>query len=269
MFRFALALVLLALPAGAQERIPSHCIALADDIPGARYVHLAAYGDPLPADEVRISYIDHASFLIQTGDGLAAVTDFTGNLGGADLVPDVVTMNNAHITHFTHAPDPAIPHVLEGWAPRGERRDHKVDLGGMLVRNVHTDLRAEGGRVSKNGNSIFIFEAAGLCIGHLGHLHHEPDAGQYAAIGRLDVVMAAVDGGVTLDTASMIKVMQRFKARVVLPMHWFGRGTLERFLTRMEGEFDVVDAGLREITLSLDKLPRRPTVMVLQPGRLD
>ncbi len=269
MIRFVLAMFVFALPAAAQERIPSHCIALAGDIPGARYLHLAAYGDPLPANEVRISYIDHASFLIQTGDGLAAVTDFTGNLGGADLVPDVVTMNNAHITHFTHAPDPRIPYVLEGWGLGGEAREHRVDLGGMLVRNVPTDLRGRGGGVVENGNSIFVFEAAGLCIGHLGHLHHEPDPGQYAAIGRLDVVMAAVDGGITLDTASMIEVMQRFRARVVLPMHWFGRFTLDRFLSGMSGEFDVVEAGMREITLSLDKLPARPTVMVLEPGRLD
>lgn len=269
MIRFLLALICFALPAAAQQRIPSHCIALAGDISGARYLHLAAYSDPLPANEVRISYIDHASFLIQTGDGLAAVTDFTGNLGGADLVPDVVTMNNAHITHFTHAPDPRIAHVLEGWGQGAEARDHRVDLGGMLVRNVPTDLRGRGGGVVENGNSIFIFEAAGLCIGHLGHLHHEPDPAQYAAIGRLDVVMAAVDGGITLDTASVIRVMQRFRARVVLPMHWFGRYTLDQFLDGMAGEFDVVESGMREITLSLDKLPARPTVMVLEPGRLD
>jgi L-ascorbate metabolism protein UlaG (beta-lactamase superfamily) len=140
----------------------------------------------------------------------------------------------------------------------------------MLVRNVHTDIRGGGGQVAPNGNSIFIFEAAGLCIGHLGHLHHEPDAAQYAAIGRLDVVMAAVDGGITLDTARMLNVMQRFKARVVLPMHWFGRGTLDRFLIGMrDGGFDVVETGMGEITLSLDRLPRNPTVMVLEPGPLD
>lgn len=269
MLRLVLALVGLAFPAAAQERIPSHCIAVADAIEGARFVHLAAYADPLPADEVRISYIDHASFLIQAG-GLAAVTDFTGNIGGADLVPDVVTMNNAHITHFTLAADPEIAHVLEGWGTGAAPRAHRLDLGAMLVRNVHTDLRGRGGGVAVNGNSVFVFEAAGLCIGHLGHLHHVPDDAQYAAIGRLDVVMAAVDGGLTLDTASMIAVMQRFKARVVLPMHWFGRGTLARFLDGMQaGGFDVVETGGREIVLSLDRLPRNPTVMVLEPGPLD
>ena len=268
--RLAAALLALSVtvPAVAQERIPSHCLAFAADIDGARYVHLAGYTDPLAADEVRIAYIDHASFLIQAG-GVAAVTDFTGALGGADLLPDVVTMNNAHTTHFTHVPDPAIPHVLEGWAHSGVPAEYDLDLGMMRVRNVPTDVRGGFEGVRANGNSIFIFEAAGLCIGHLGHLHHMPDDAQFAAIGRLDVVMAAVDGGITLDTGSMIEVMQRLKARVVIPMHWFGRDALGRFLTGMAGEFDVVDTGLREITLSLHRLPARPQVVVLEPGRLD
>ncbi|MCB1336778.1 MAG: MBL fold metallo-hydrolase [Maritimibacter sp.] len=263
-----LLLAALAHPAAAQERIPSHCIAVAGGIDGATYLHRAGWRDPLGADEVRISYIDHASFLIQSG-GLSAVTDFTGNLGGADLVPDVVTMNNAHITHFTSAPDPAIPHALEGWTQGGAAQDHDLDLGMMRVRNVPTDIRGGFEGLRRNGNSIFVFEAGGLCIGHLGHLHHEPDAAQYAAIGRLDVVMAAVDGGLTLDTETMIRVLGRLKARVVIPMHWFGRDTLERFLAGMRGEFDVVDTGLREITLSLHRMPARPTVMVLEPGPLD
>ena len=76
--------------------------------------------------------------------------------------------------------------------------EHYLDLGEILVRNVTTDIR--GGfdtRRINDGNSIFVFEVAGLCIGHLGHLHHEPTDAQYAALGRLDVVMAAVDGGLT------------------------------------------------------------------------
>ena len=34
-------------------------------------------------------------------------------------------------------------------------------------------------------------------VDHLGHLHQIPDDAQYAAIGRLDVVMVPVDGGYT------------------------------------------------------------------------
>ena len=267
MIRYLAFLILLAGAPQAQERQPSHCRALAEQTPGIAHLKPAAYTDPVEADAVRLRYIAHASFLLQTAGGLSAATDFTGFLGNVDFIPDIVTMNHAHATHFTSFPDPAIPHVLPGWGPFGEGIEHELDLGEMLIRNVPTDIRSGAG-VEPRGNSIFVFEAAGLCIGHLGHLHHEPSAEQYAAIGRLDVVMAAVDGGVTLDLATMLKVMDRFRARIVIPMHWFADGSLGRFLAGMEQSFDVIDTGGSELLISLDRLPRRPTVMVLRPSYL-
>lgn len=252
--------------ARAQDRIPSHCIALAQ---GQERIVPAGFGAPLAEDTIRLRYLDHASFLIETAGGLTAVTDYTGYVGRHPLVPDVVTMNNAHSTHWTANPDPAIPHVLRGWAEGGVAADHRVDLGEMLVRNVPTDVRGgwEGG-VRVQGNSIFVFEVAGLCVGHLGHLHHIPDDAQFAAIGRLDVVMVPVDGGYTLDLPSMVQVVERFRSSVVVPMHWFSSASLERFVTRMEDEFDVVRLEQPDIELGLSKLPRRPTIMVLQPAWL-
>lgn len=265
--RLILALTLLATPALSQEaRIPSHCIALAA---GEATVQPVALGDGLDAGSVLIRYIDHASFAIVTPDGTVAVTDYTGYIGTQDIVPDVVTMNNAHSTHWTAAPDPRIPHVLPGWAAEGAA-DHRLDLGSMLVRNVPTDTRGpfgEGAR--KDGNSIFIFEAGGLCIGHLGHLHQIPSDAQYAAIGRLDVVMVPVDGGFTLRLGDMAGVVRRLRSSVVIPMHWFSQASLEAFLTEMSGEFSVVETGGAQLALSLDQLPSAPTIVVLQPAYLD
>ncbi|OZB17182.1 MAG: Zn-dependent hydrolase [Rhodobacterales bacterium 34-62-10] len=264
----ALGFALLAATAQAQDRIPSHCIAVAQSAPGLEYLHKASFRDPLPADTVRINYIDHASFMIQTTGGLNAVTDFTGFIGNVDLIPDVVTMNHAHSTHWTANPDPAIPHVLRGWGEAfGEGIEHYLDLGEMLVRNVPTDIRSFRG-VEERGNSIFIFEVAGLCIGHLGHLHQEPSPEQYAAIGRLDVVMAPVDGGLTLDLATMMRVVGRLRSSVVIPMHWFAEGTLRAFVDGMSTQFAVVDAGESSMELSLASLPRQPTIVVLRPQLL-
>lgn len=269
----ALLAALLVLPAAAQvraqERIPSHCIALAEGVPGVEYLHRASLGAPIPADRVRLQYIDHAMFLLETPGGITVVTDYSGYIGPTGHVPTVVTMNRAHSTHFTHAPDPRIPHVLRGWNPEGGPIEHDLDLGEVLIRNVQTDIRGGMGGAVADGNSIFVFEAAGLCIGHLGHLHHEPDAAQYMMLGRMDVVMAPVDGGMTLDLPAMIRVLGRLRSSVVIPMHWFGEGSLQRFLTGMEGDFDVVDAGETSIELGLDRLPSRPTVMVLRPQFLE
>lgn len=272
MIRFALAVAvavaLTATSAAAQDRRMSHCIAIADAAPGIEYLHKASFREDVPDFAARITYITHASFLIQTPGGLSAVTDYTGFVGNVDFIPDVVTMNHAHSTHWTPNPDPAIPHVLRGWGEEfGEGIEHRLDLGEMYIRNVPTDIRSYGG-VETDGNSIFVFEVEGLCIGHLGHLHHEPDEAQYAALGRLDVVMAAVDGGMTIDLPSMLRVLNRLKSSVVIPMHWFADRSLQAFIEGMRDEFDIVDEGAHSVTVSLRELPSRPTVVVLRPDYL-
>ena len=260
-----LAACLLALPAAAQDRRPSHCIALVENTPGLEVIWRAGFRDGLPENTVRLSYIDHSMYLLQTPGGLSAVTDYNGFIGPEPFTPDVVTMNHSHSSHWTPTPDPAIPHVLQGWDDLGGPAEHRLDLGEMLVRNVTTDIRSRfGSGVEEDGNSIFIFEVAGLCIGHLGHLHQEPSPEQYAAIGRLDVVMAPVDGGMTLPIPVMIRVLKELRASIVLPMHSFSGMSLNAFLAGMADEFRIDMREDRAIEVSLRSLPSEPTVVVLR-----
>ena len=254
-----LVLMLLAAPGWAEGRMPSDCIALAALPPAVVPVRL-----DLTDEQVRIRFLQHASFAIESR-GLMAVTDFTGEIG-TEVVPDVVTMNNAHDSHFTDHPDPGIPLVLRGWGPAGRAAEIDLDLGEMRIRNVTTDLRGPfGDGARKDGNSIFIFEVAGLCIGHLSHLHQIPRAEQYAAIGRLDVVMVPVDGAFTMEMSAMADVVRRLHPRVVLPMHWFSEEGLARFLVQLQDDFTIEVVGGPEIVLTRAGLPERPKVVVLSP----
>ncbi|WOI55673.1 MBL fold metallo-hydrolase [Palleronia sp. LCG004] len=268
---FAVAtLCLVATPVLSQENpSASHCIAIADAAPGIEYVQKASWRAPLPDDfTVRLRYIDHSMFLIQAPDGTNAVTDYYGYLGQTDFVPDIATMNRAHSTHWTANPDPRIENLLEGWGDGAAPNLHNMTVGEMRVRNVPTDIRMGRG-VEPFGNSIFVFEVAGLCIGHLGHLHHEPDDRQYAALGRLDVVMAAVDGRMTVDIPTMVRTLTRLRSSVVLPMHWFGQATLARFLDQISGDFAIDIRDASEYEVSLRSLPDTPTVVVLRPAFLE
>ena len=260
-----LAALCVASPLRAQT-LQSHCIAIADAAPGIEFLHRADWRDPLPDYTVRISYLDHSMFLIQAPDGTSAVTDYNGFLGSVDFVPDVATMNHAHSSHWTITPDPRIPNLLEGWGDGDSPNLHRLEVGEVLVRNVPTDIRSAYDGIEKFGNSIFVFEAGGLCIGHLGHLHHEPDEAQYAALGRLDVVMAAVDGGMTVDLSTITRILTRLESSVVIPMHWFGNATLARFLEEISKDFSVEMRDESFMEIGLRTLPDRPTVVVLPPA---
>ena len=253
-------LMLLAAPGWAGDRIPSDCIALARTLPS-----VVRIGLDLTERDLRIRFLQHASFAIESR-GLLVVTDYTDAIAGADVMPDVVTMNNAHDSHYSTRPDPRIPLVLRGWGEAGRRAEIDMDLGEMRLRNVTTDLRGpfgEGAR--KDGNSIFIFEAAGLCVGHLSHLHQKLIPEDLAAIGRLDVVMVPVDGAFTMDVAQMADVVRRLNPRIVLPMHWFSEEGLARFLVQLQGDFEIVVPETSQIVVSRDRLPQRPQVVVLMP----
>lgn len=257
----ALAVLVMALAAPAMAASGSRCIALAQGMPGVQYVSLSPVA--LAKQEVRITFIGHATFRIETASGIIIVTDFAG-FAGKDPLPDVVTMNHAHSTHYTDYPDPNIKHVLRGWGTGGGPAAHNLTIGDVLIRNVTTDIRSwMTGQLEKDGNSIFIFEVADMCIGHLGHLHHTLGPEYLGLIGQLDVVMVPVDGSYTMEQASMMEVLKLLKARLVLPMHYFNPRTLSAFLSRLDEDFDLDVNPTQTITVSAATLPAKPRVVVL------
>lgn len=222
---------------------------------------IKASTEPLSREQVRISFVGHSTYYIETPEGTSIATDYSGYLG-RHAAPTVATMNKAHSSHYTLYPDPNIVHVLPGWHPEGGAIDHDLQVGDTYVRNVTTDIRSGFGGAEPDGNSIFIFEVAGLCIGHLGHLHHALEDRHIAQIGRLDIVMVPVDGGLTLGHQALSETVKRLRASIVLPMHRRGRSIgsfLDLFGEDFGREFRTED----QLTVSLRTLPRKPTIVIL------
>jgi L-ascorbate metabolism protein UlaG (beta-lactamase superfamily) len=114
----------------------------------------------------------------------------------------------------------------------------------------------------KDGNSIFIFEVAGLCIGHLGHLHVKLDDSHFAAIGRLDIVMVPIDGTYTMSLDGISDITRRLRAAIVLPMHRFAT-PLDEFMERIGKQFEIDVRSERTLRISRETLPTTPTVIIL------
>jgi L-ascorbate metabolism protein UlaG (beta-lactamase superfamily) len=213
-------------------------------------------GDAVPPGHVRITFLGHASFMIRSHQGVVAVTDYNDGVG-APVLPTIVTMNNAHITHYTDRPDPAIKHILRGWKDGG-MAEHNVFERDVRVRNVPTNVRdwgSDGVRVA--GNSIFVFEVAGMCIAHLGHLHHTLSPLHLKELGQIDVVMAPVDGVYTVGQRRIAEVIGQLKPRLVIPMHYWHLDALDAFLAMIEDRYPSKRLDTRTVTLSRVGLPDR------------
>ena len=259
-FRVAPLLFLLAL-------VPSRQ-AVADCLPVASLPSLYTPADLRVAEApsagaVRITFLGHSSFLIETHGAVRAVTDYNGLIRPPSL-PTIVTMNNAHATHYTDVPDAGIQYVLRGWDPGGGMAQHDLAVKDLRVRNVPTNVRDFGGtRVA--GNSIFVFEVAGLCIAHLGHLHHDLTELHLTELGLIDVLMVPVDGAFTASQETMLRVIEQIRPAVILPMHWFSEQRLARFIELLPGNYAIDARQSPSVTFTRATLPRH-TVIVLPEG---
>jgi L-ascorbate metabolism protein UlaG (beta-lactamase superfamily) len=256
-------LAALAFAAPAAAQIADRCLAVSQ---APSPVQPASFSlAALKASEARLTFVGHATWLIESPGGINIATDYNDYIRPS-VVPDIATMNRAHTTHYSIFPDPAIRHVLRGWSPEGGQARHDMTLADVRVRNVATNIRDWSGGFIPHGNSVFIFELAGMCIGHLGHLHHTLSEQQVAQIGQLDVVMVAVDGAYTMDVAGVVETLKALRARLILPMHYFDTYTLRRFLDRVDSDFAVEMGQESSVVVSQATLPADPKVLVL-PGR--
>ena len=250
--------------AQSQDAPRSQCLAMANVPPRVTPVGLRRAA--AQSDEVAITYGGHSTYHIDTPGGVRIATDWSGAYRTGRL-PDVVTMNRAHSSHYTLFPDPRIAHVLHGWSNDGQPAKIREKIGDVYIRNVTTDIRRfygdrTGADMIKDGNSIFIFEVAGLCIGHLGHLHVRLDDSHFAAIGRLDIVMVPIDGSYTMSLDGISEVTRRLHASVVLPMHRFAT-PLEEFMEKIGKDFTIDRRSERTLRISRETLPSQPTVIIL------
>ena len=219
----------------------------------------------LERDQVRINYIGHSTFLIESPQLVRIATDYNDYVR-PPVLPDIVTMNHAHSTHYTdRRPIPASSMCCAA-GPTTRSRRASICNTRMCACATCRPTSAPS-TAARNGTAIrsSSSRSANLCIAHLGHLHHTLTQQQLNEIGRVDVVLVPVDGSYTLDLDGMIEVLHSLKAPLMIPMHYFSAYTLDRFLQRVRQEWDVEIAEVPSLVVSKAALPAKPKVLVL-PG---
>jgi len=222
----------------------------------------AAAGPAVPSGHLRITFVGHSTFEVESPAGARVATDFNGYVAPQRL-PHIVTMNNAHDSHYSDFVDKGIQHVLRGWDPAGGIARHNISFRDLRVRNVPTNLRQVGDKWS-NGNSMFVIEGAGLCVAHISHLHHVLSGDQIRELGLIDVAFAPIDGMWTMSHRELFEVLGQIKPRLIIPMHYGSMGGVEAFIAQAKPKYEIREHDGDSIMVSLRTMPKRPEILFLR-----
>ena len=213
-----------------------------------------------------ISCIGHASFLIELDCGLRIVTDPYDDTCGYPVLrtrADVALVSHGHhdhsavdtLTGVTQTVDTAGAHTL---AP------------GITVTAVPSFHDDQDGRL-RGRNLMFLLEAEGLRVGHLGDLGHLPTPEQLAALAPLDVVMLPVGSHFTIDAEQACKTAGLLRAWVILPMHYRTRANADWPIAPVEEFLDLYPEKAERLPLlrvCREDISCQPRLAVLEPASL-
>lgn len=161
-----------------------------------------------------ITCIAHAMFLLELDNGMRIVTDPVDTASGYPVEPvsaDVALVSHHHHDHCALENAPGAQ-VIDTAGPHTLATDVKV----TALSAYHDDARG----AQRGETLLFLLEAEGLRVAHLGDLGHLPTAAQVAALAPVDVLMIPVGGHFTIDAAQARQAATLLGARTILPMHY-------------------------------------------------
>lgn len=160
-------------------------------------------------------HIGHAEFLIVTENGHRIVTDPYDETCGypvKQIRADTVLVSHQHHDHNAvgNVTDAALVVDTTGqFTPA-------AGIGITALDAYHDDTQG-----TKRGKTLlFLIEAEGLRVAHLGDLGCNLNEGQLRTLGEIDVLMIPVGGFFTIDAAQAKKIAEQLHAKVILPMHF-------------------------------------------------
>ena len=210
-----------------------------------------------------IRHIGHAEFLIELEEGLRIVTDPYDASCGYPV--ERLQADAALVSHHHHDHD-AVDNLTGNPRLLDQAGSFTLSAGAKLtaVRGYHDD--AQG---AKRGETLlFLLEAEGLRIEHLGDLGDGLTEEQLRILKKPDVLLIPVGGFFTIDAKKAKETADALEARIVIPMHYrtaytasWPIGPVDDFLSLYEAS-DVQQGG-QVLRVTRGDLECHPRVVVL------
>lgn len=212
-----------------------------------------------------ITYLGHSSFKIKTKTAVVVTDPFPTELLGFKFPKteaNIVTVSHQHEDHNYLGLIEGDPFII---SEPGE-----YEVKGVSVFGYPSFHDQHSGK-DRGVNNIFVIEAEGLRICHLGDLGAAIPTKILEEIGEIDVLMIPVGGKATINSKEAVDLISQMEPFIVLPMHYREEGinekefgdlaTLETFLKEMGAENA---EKLDKLSLSKDKLPEETKVVLLE-----
>lgn len=208
-----------------------------------------------------ITNLGHSKFLIELANGYRIVTDpFDPSTGYAvgHTACDTVLVSHHHHDHDA-------VETLTGYTQVIDQPGDYTLCPGVKVTGVpavHDDVQG----AKRGKNVMYLIEAEGLRVAHLGDLGHLPTQEQIDTLAPVDVLMVPVGGFFTIDAQTAREVCSLLHARVVLPMHFRTSANEGWPIAPVDG-FTALFAGkaevLAELRVTREDLSCQPHLAVL------
>ncbi len=166
---------------------------------------------------MEIKYFGHSSFQIKTKQAVVITDPYqTKNqqLGlkfPSGLTADIVTVSHDHFDHNAVAQIEGNPYLIK---EPGEFEIKEVNIFG--VGSYHDEVKGS----LKGDNNIFVLEAEGFSVCHLGDLGHVLENDQTSDLDNIDILFIPVGGNFTIDAKKAVEVMEQIEPKIVIPMHY-------------------------------------------------
>jgi len=193
-----------------------------------------------------ITYLGHSSFKIKTKTATVITDPFDPAMVGlkySGVEGDIVTISHNHADHNAFSKVAGTKKVLEG---PGEYEVMGVSIIGYP--SYHDNQKgAERGK-----NTIYVFEAEGLRIAHLGDIGHTLSDELVNEMGEVDILMIPVGGFYTIGPKEAIEIIGKIDPYFILPMHY----QTPEMKPELSGKLQPVEIFLKEIGMTSETLPK-------------
>jgi L-ascorbate metabolism protein UlaG (beta-lactamase superfamily) len=162
---------------------------------------------------MKIRYLGHSCFQIESSDGIKIVTDPYSPMGikMPKVEADIVTSSHSHYDHNYFEGVSGDFAVVNTAAP--------IRVKGINIRGLQVFHDDEDGK-KRGRNIIFVIEVDGVNVCHMGDLGHKLAKEQINSLGSVDVLLIPVGGFFTIGPEDAADIVKAIAPKIAIPMHF-------------------------------------------------